>query len=608
MCGIFFYSEKTKIISNPLLTDLIKLSEKRGLDNLGICFKNERLEIFKNNVFNDKIYKTKKFRDSILKKNDYAFGQCRLVTDGPRFKPEYNQPIITKKIIGTHNGIILDYLEDDYSENIDSNNDTRNFYEEITNLDFKNITQLESFINTKKGIINIIFYNRHNNQTYFYSNNGSLYFYIDDSKIIASSERFFLEQLKDKYKLDGIINKIVMNKLFHFDESNFIIKDITNNKIKNLDKFIDLNDEIESNDEKIKKLKRCTSCILPETYPLIKFDKYGTCNYCKGYTKQKFLGDEQLQSQIGDKDTKILFGLSGGRDSCYGLYYLYEVLGYKNIITYTYDWGLTTDTARRNISHFCHKYGIENIIRAPNIYKKRKNIRKNLLAWLKKPHLGMVPLFFIGDKPFLFYGSDLKKKTKSDITIIGSGFQCEQMEFKVAYCGIEQKLSNNNRMYNFDLVNKLKLFLWYFSQYIKNLSYFNTSLLDNMIGFYSSFIHKDSATYLYNYVKYDSNYIDTKLDQLGYISDKKYGQNQWRVGDGHTALTNFIYYQIGGFSEFDNYRANQVREGIMTRDEALKLSELDNKPKLRTISNFCNLIGVNTEEVLLKILNIQKKY
>ena len=35
-------------------------------------------------------------------------------------------------------------------------------------------------------------------------------------------------------------------------------------------------------------------------------------------------------------------------------------MGYKNIITYTYDWGLTTDTARKNISHFCQMYKIEN--------------------------------------------------------------------------------------------------------------------------------------------------------------------------------------------------------------------------------------------------------
>ena len=354
--------------------------------------------------------------------------------------------------------------------------------------------------------------------------------------------------------------------------------------------------------------RKCKNCVMDTSDGTITFDKNGICNYCRKYVKQNFLGDKKLQDLIGDKNSQILFGLSGGRDSCYGLYYLYEVLGYKNIITYTYDWGLTTDTARRNISLFCQKYGLENIIRSPNIYKKRNYIKKNLMAWLNKPHLGMVPIFFIGDKPFLFYGSDLKTKTKSKTTIIGSGFQCEQMEFKIAYCGIDQVLKNNTRMYDFDFYNKFKMAFWYILQYIKNPKYINNSILDSIIGFYSSFIHKDKAIYLYNYVKYDSKNIDSKLKNLGFISDKKYGSNQWRVGDGQTALSNFIYYQVGGFSEFDNYRSNQIREGIISRDEAIELANKDNETKLDTISNLCNLIGMNTEEVLLKILNIKTKY
>ena len=56
MCGIFFYTEKNKKLDNSILTNIIKLSEKRGLDNLGICFKNENLEIIKSNIFNKKIY------------------------------------------------------------------------------------------------------------------------------------------------------------------------------------------------------------------------------------------------------------------------------------------------------------------------------------------------------------------------------------------------------------------------------------------------------------------------------------------------------------------------------------------------------------------------
>ena len=38
MCGIFFYTEKNKKLDNSILTNIIKLSEKRGLDtsNTGV--------------------------------------------------------------------------------------------------------------------------------------------------------------------------------------------------------------------------------------------------------------------------------------------------------------------------------------------------------------------------------------------------------------------------------------------------------------------------------------------------------------------------------------------------------------------------------------------
>jgi hypothetical protein len=93
------------------------------------------------------------------------------------------------------------------------------------------------------------------------------------------------------------------------------------------------------------------------------------------------------------------------------------------MITYTYDWWLTTDSARRNISYFCHKYKLENILRSAHITNKRYYIKNNFLAWLKKPNLGMVPLFFIGDKPFLYYGTNIQKQTNSNFVIHGTGFQ-----------------------------------------------------------------------------------------------------------------------------------------------------------------------------------------
>ena len=101
--------------------------------------------------------------------------------------------------------------------------------------------------------------------------------------------------------------------------------------------------------------------------------------------------------------------LSGGRDSCYGLHLIVKELGIKPI-TFTYDWGLVTDLARRNISRMSSQLNVENIILADNIELKRSYIKKNVSAWLKKPHLGMVNLFTAGDKHFYRYLEKLISK------------------------------------------------------------------------------------------------------------------------------------------------------------------------------------------------------
>ena len=58
---------------------------------------------------------------------------------------------------------------------------------------------------------------------------------------------------------------------------------------------------------------------------------------------------------------------------------------------------------------------------------------------------------------------------------------------------------------------------------------------------------------------------------------------------------------IFGFSEYDNFRSNQIREGLIDREQAIKLAKEDNKFKYDTLKNFSEIIGFNLEEVLSQI-------
>ena len=188
-------------------------------------------------------------------------------------------------------------------------------------------------------------------------------------------------------------------------------------------------------------LKRCERCILPETFPYIKFNNSGVCNYCENNkTKIKPKNKDQLINTINKYKNSndlpdCIVPFSGGRDSSYGLYYLKEKLG-MNPISFTYDWGMVTDLARRNIARVCGELGVENIIISADIKRKRENIKKNVIAWLKEPDLGIIPLFMAGDKQFFYYLNKIKKQTGIKLNI-WMGNRLEETDFKTAFCNIK---------------------------------------------------------------------------------------------------------------------------------------------------------------------------
>jgi hypothetical protein len=110
-----------------------------------------------------------------------------------------------------------------------------------------------------------------------------------------------------------------------------------------------------------------------------------------------------------------------------------------NPVAFTYDWGLVTDLARRNQARLCGKLGVEHILRSADIPTKRRCVRKNVQAWLKKPELGMVTLFTAGDKQFYKYARELRRETGIKLVIFCTGNMIEDTPYKTGLCGIREK-------------------------------------------------------------------------------------------------------------------------------------------------------------------------
>lgn len=356
-------------------------------------------------------------------------------------------------------------------------------------------------------------------------------------------------------------------------------------------------------------LKRCSKCILPETFPFIVFNEQGVCNYCLNY-QPKYLGKdpEVLKEEFLDtilhyrKDNDradVLVPFSGGRDSCYALHLIKKEFGFSPT-TFTYDWGMVTDLARRNIARLCGDLGVQNILVSANIRKKRDNIRRNIVAWLKKPELGIVPLFMAGDKHFFRIVNQIKAQTGIRLDLWAAN-PLENTDFKSGFCGVRPDFAKKRVDY-LSFTKKIQMAAYYGSQFIQNPGYLNASMLDTATAFASYYLEPRRDFYfIFHHLIWEEETVNRLLLESYDFERSPDSSSTWRIGDGTAPFYNYIYLTSRGFSEFDTFRSNQIREGMLKREEALRLVAIENRPRYETLKWYFDALNLDFDSVIKTI-------
>ena len=244
----------------------------------------------------------------------------------------------------------------------------------------------------------------------------------------------------------------------------------------------------------------------------------------------------------------------------------------------------------------CADFGVENIIIADDISKKRQNIAMNLKAWLKNPDLGMVNILMAGDKHFFRHIETVKKQTGISLNLWGIN-PLEVTHFKAGFLGVRPDFVDQ-KVYSTGWSKQIDYQFLRIKAMTKSLGYFNSSLWDTFSGeYYRSIVKKTDYYHVFDYWQWDERIIDQTLAQYDWelAPDTK---TTWRIGDGTAAFYNYIYHCVAGFTEHDTFRSNQIREGQLTRSEALRLVKEENRPRYLNIKWYLDAIGMNFEEVI----------
>ena len=673
MCGIFGFSGHTNSLeradAQQLLNRFFHYSEKRGKEACGLSIRsthNRVASIYKTNQTASQTIKTDGYKKFLAHHFDpiflhgegalVALGHARMVTNGMDEDNNNNQPVLKSNASVIHNGIVtnIDALWAAADGRI-----TRSYVvdTEIINALFDlHLAQsgdvseaLAKMYESIEGSASIAIDHNAVEGVVLATNCGSLYLLESpDSGLLAfASERYTLEMLAKESNVAAVSSRATIRRLepgqyayldphsSEFQIASFLkksdsprgaikysyqpIKEFVDRspiikpspKVPTTTPLADLEKLLEYDVDLLSSLRRCSKCVLPESFPFIKFNSSGVCNYCEAHEhRPKAKGRESFETLLArfrrDAEQDCVFAFSGGRDSSYGLHLIRNEFG-MNPITFTYDWGLVTDLARRNISKMCGELGVENILVSADIRKKRDFVRRNIEAWQKKPDLGIVPLFMAGDKYFFYHVNQIKRETGIELDLWSTN-RYENTEFKVGFCGIPPKW-DKEKIDELSIKQKIQLPMYYMKQFMGNPGYFNRSIVDTLGAYWSYYFEsRNNLAMIFDYVDWVEEEVESCLiDQYGWeVSPET--DSTWRIGDGTAAFYNYVYCTTSGFSEFDTFRSNQVRDGAITREKALERVLRENKPMFQSILWYCNTLNLDFEALIKSINSMAKRH
>lgn len=585
-----------------------------------------------------------------------VIGHSRLVTNGTQLADHNNQPVVRSDVIGVHNGIVVN--EDALWAEIPGDAPAFDIDTEALLALFAHARRtsgdsgraLRHLFDRVEGSFSVALMPADRDELVLGTNTGSLYLITDGAtRLVFASERRMLAELQRSARDPGLASLTIE----HVEPRTGRVVGLADLSMRRIPAAADGEARVgraeaagthapwpihvtsieapaghrsllvdfrsivadpraagerallQYDQERLARLRRCSVCVLPDTFPFIAFDGDGRCNYCRNYVpKNQRRPIEELKRLVapyrsadGSQDCIVPF--SGGRDSTFALHMIKNELG-MNPITITYDWGMVTDLARRNIARVCGKLGVENVIVAADIKWKRDNIRKNISAWLKRPRLGMVPLLMSGDKYFFYHTNRLKQSTGIKLNVWGIN-RLENTDFKTGFAGVAPKF-DKRRIYSMSLAGHLRFWGFVASNVMANPAYLNASNLDSIGSIISRYLFPQRDYYsFFDYYAWNEQEIES-LILREYDWEKAIDTDAtWRIGDGTASFYNYVYLTVAGFSENDTFRSNQIREGLLTRAEALARIERENAPRYENIKWYLEIVGLDYADTIRRV-------
>jgi N-acetyl sugar amidotransferase len=341
------------------------------------------------------------------------------------------------------------------------------------------------------------------------------------------------------------------------------------------------------------KLRYCLRCCMPETNEGMAFDELGICKACRSSEQKMRINwaqrAEALRSLL--EKAKVAAGdnydcvvpISGGKDSAFQLHILVKVYGMTPLaVTFSHNW--FTETGRYNLANILEKLGVDHIMYTPSRGLVNKLARRSLPmigdscwhchagVWSFPFHVATkfkIPLIIYGESPAEFSGrttyweQDLPKE--KDFVQVGLRESIKVGPEKMVGDGISKK--------------ELTLF---FPPTAEEL---------DAAGIYGCFLG--------DFVFWDhERQTEFLVKEYGWREDKVEGSYKWykSVECRMAGVHDYAKYVKRGFGRGTDFASQDVRAGLMTREEAFELAAKIDSERPAALDYYLQITGYTEEE------------
>lgn len=339
---------------------------------------------------------------------------------------------------------------------------------------------------------------------------------------------------------------------------------------------------------KTEQVERCVSCVLPRTLKEVSFDVSGRCSVCGDRQIPPVTSpleedyEPQLQAFVNDLRNRgtghqydCLVGISGGRDSTYLLHQLSRKHGLRCLAAY-YRTPFTHSVVDDNVRRTAKILNVPLIDISISQERHRKVARDACLLWKKKPSAELINLSCVVCK--LVHRELYRIARAHDVpTIVLGGNKYEEAQFLPAYVAGDEEAGAHS------FLSQARKSLRVMRRGIAFLVKRPSIIRHLPMGVRASLMYLTPHTsYLqlrypgvhaveYFYVRpYDEkDCVRTIREELDWRLPPDY-KTDWRADCAFADLKNYMFLKTVGVSYMDAFLSNMVRDGTITRDEALR--------------------------------------